>query len=167
MSLQPHWSEPATQNSSAVMTADASPHPGSAMGTMTVATWVMKTKGITVVWVHSFPLLLSSTPHLLLQPSFALFPLPNFLPCRPSSGSLSLLLLPSSSCYLGHWWIKVHFTGDVLCGRLIASQFPRHLSLLLKVSIPRRWHSWFLLPHSLLCACLLSLASWLRVDQDS
>lgn len=36
--LQPHWSEPATQISSAVMTADALPHPGSVTGTMTVVT---------------------------------------------------------------------------------------------------------------------------------
>lgn len=38
ISLQPHGLEPATQTSFAVMMADASPHPGSVMVTMTVAT---------------------------------------------------------------------------------------------------------------------------------
>lgn len=38
LSLQPHWSEPATQISFAVMMAGALPHPGSVTGTMTVAT---------------------------------------------------------------------------------------------------------------------------------
>ncbi len=38
LSLQPHWSEPATQISFAVMMAGALPHPGSVMETMTVGT---------------------------------------------------------------------------------------------------------------------------------
>lgn len=38
LSLQLHWSEPATQISFAVMMAGALPHPGSVMGTMTVVT---------------------------------------------------------------------------------------------------------------------------------
>lgn len=38
ISLQPHRSEPATQTSFGVMTADALPHPGFVMGTMTAVT---------------------------------------------------------------------------------------------------------------------------------
>lgn len=47
--LQPPLWEPVAQTSSAVMMAGASHPPGSVMETTTVGTWVMKTRGTTVV----------------------------------------------------------------------------------------------------------------------
>lgn len=123
LSLQPHWSGPATQISFAVMMAGALPRPGSVMGTMTVATWVMKTRGIIVVGILILPLfphLLALCPPLhprLRPPSSSSLPLAVHPLVFPISSPPSPLLLPSSSRYSGCWWIRVHTTGGVLCGR--------------------------------------------------
>lgn len=85
--LQPRRSEPAPQISFAVMMAGALPHPGSAMGTMTVATWVMKTRGMSVVGIFSLPLmpsLLTLLPSLCPHPLFCSFLLLYVLPSWPS-----------------------------------------------------------------------------------
>lgn len=131
LSQQPHLSEPATQISFAVMMAGALRHPGSVMGTMTVATWVTKTRGITVVCILSLSLVLPLCQHL--SPSPLLHPFlhphisssPPFLvhPLVPRHFSS----LPSFWC-LRHWLIRVHITGEVSCGTLVVGAW--HLSLL-------------------------------------
>lgn len=80
--LQPPWWEPVAQTSSAVMMVGASHPPGSVMETMTVGTWVMRTRDTTVV----------SDPHLVS--SLLRFLLSLFFPYKFSS---HLRVLSSSS----------------------------------------------------------------------
>lgn len=90
-------------------------------------------------------------------------------PCWPSSRSLPLLHF-APHCYPIPLLIQdTDGLGYMLVGETLRVVSAKHLRLLWKFSSEslRKWHSWFLLPHSLLCACILPLASWLRVDQDS